>query len=149
MKIIRCKKCGSPVCTDEAIIERMSDTIQELHEKSRHSKGLKSQSYLAEAAAVKKILVQIIHCTSQIEERKETKTAELGEIVHYLRAHKLITDDKLDELKEIARQKVKAWNKADENHIKELYGEYKSHYVSYNNTKADPTANKAIKNVER
>lgn len=51
MKLIRCRKCGAALVTEDALIERMNDTIHELNEKARHSKNGKiAKSYLAEAA---------------------------------------------------------------------------------------------------
>lgn len=50
MKLIRCRKCGAALVTEDALIERMNDTIHELNEKARHSKNGKiAKSYLAEA----------------------------------------------------------------------------------------------------
>lgn len=36
MKLIRCRKCGAALVTEDALIERMNDTIHELNEKARH-----------------------------------------------------------------------------------------------------------------
>ena len=48
MKLIRCRKCGAALVTEDALIERMNDTIHELNEKARHSKNGKiAKSYLA------------------------------------------------------------------------------------------------------
>lgn len=38
MRLIRCRKCGAALVTEDALIERMNDTIHELNEKARHSK---------------------------------------------------------------------------------------------------------------
>lgn len=49
MKLIRCRN-GAALVTEDALIERMNDTIHELNEKARHSKNGKiAKSYLAEA----------------------------------------------------------------------------------------------------
>ena len=71
MKLIRCRKCGAALVTEDALIERMNDTIHELNEKARHSKNGKiAKSYLAEAASVTKMMKGILHNTAQMEARK-------------------------------------------------------------------------------
>ena len=127
MKLIHCKKCGAAITTDDGLIERMNDTIHELNEKARRSKrGSIAQSYLAEAASVTKMMKGIIHNTTQIEDRRLTCSCELAEIVHYLRKNKLVSDEKLDELREIARKKANAKNTENQREIDRIYGVYNS-----------------------
>ena len=149
MKLIHCKKCGSAIVTENALIERMNDTIHELNEKARRSKnsGI-AKSYLAEAASVTKMMKGIMHNTTQIEERRTTCSCELAEITHYLRENKLVSDEKLDELRKIAREKAKAKSAESQREIDRIYGVYNSSYTPFNNTKSDPTAKKAIRNIK-
>lgn len=96
MRLIRCRKCGAALVTEDALIERMNDTIHELNEKARHSKNGKiAKSYLAEAASVTKMMKGILHNTAQMEARKSGSSYELSEIVHYIRENDLISDEKL------------------------------------------------------
>ena len=69
---------------------------------------------------------------------------ENTEIVHYLLENNLITQEKLNELMAIARKKAEIRNAEDQANIDRIYGTYKSQYIPANNTRADPTANKAI-----
>lgn len=145
MRLIHCKKCGAALVTENALIERMNDTIHELNEKARHSKnGAIAKSYLAEAASVTKMMKGIIHNTAQMEDRRITCHMEMAEIVNYLRANNLITDEKLDELRQIAREKARVRNAENQKEIDRIFGEYKLLYTPFNNTKSDTTANKAI-----
>ena len=96
----------------------------------------------------------IIHNTAQMEDRRITCQLEMSEIVKYIRNNNLITDEKLDELRAMARDKAKERNLANQKEIERIYGEYKSLYTPFNNTKADITANRAIgrtfkKNMEK
>ena len=149
MKLIHCKKCGSAIVTENALIERMNDTIHELNEKARRSKnsGI-AKSYLAEAASVTKMMKGIMHNTTQIEERRITCSCELSEITHYIRENKLISDEKLDELRQIARKKANVKNAENQREIDRIYGVYNSSYTPFNNTKSDPTAKEAISNIK-
>lgn len=145
MKLIKCKKCGSAIVTEDALLERMNDTIHELTEKARNPKNKKNaNSYLAEASNVTKMMKGILHNTAQMEERKVTCSLELSEIVHYLLQNNLITHEKLDELRAIARNKAKERNIQNQKELDRIYGNYKSLYTPCNKTKNDSTANKAI-----
>ena len=149
MRLIHCKKCGAAMVTENALIERMNDTIHELNEKARRSKhGGIAKSYLAEAASVTKMMKGIIHNTAQMEDRRTTCSCELAEITHYLRENNLVSDEKLDELRAVARKKAEVKNAENQKEIDRIYGEYKSTYTPSNKTKADPTANKAMSNLK-
>ncbi len=150
MRLIHCRKCGSAIVTEDALIERMNDTIHELNEKARHSKNGKiAKSYLAEAASVTKMMKGILHNTAQMESRKSGSGCELSEIVHYIRENNLISDEKLDELRNIAREKAKIRNEENQRELDRIYGKYKGTYIPSNNTKSDKTAEKAIRNTEK
>ena len=145
MRLIHCRKCGAALVTEDALIERMQDAIHELNEKARHSKNSRiEQSYIREAASITKMMKGIIHNTAQMEDRRMSCTLEMAEIVHYLRFNNLITDEKLDELRQIAREKARIRNAENQKEIDRLYGQYKSLYTPFNNTKSDSTAQKAI-----
>lgn len=95
MRLIHCRKCGAALVTEDALIERMNDTIHELNEKARHSKnGKVAKSYLAEAASVTKMMKGILHNTASMETRKSGSSYELAEIIHYIRENNLISDEK-------------------------------------------------------
>lgn len=150
MKLIHCRKCGASIVTDEGLIERMSDAIHELNEKARNEKNPRiSHSYICEAASVTKMMKGIIHNTTQMEDRKITCSAEMGELVHYLLENDLITTEKLDEIRKEARRKANIKNKENQKEIERIYGKFESLYVPSNKTKPDPTANKAIKRVKK
>lgn len=149
MRLIRCKKCGAAIVTENALIERMSDAVHELNEKARISRGAKAASYMREAASVTKMMKGIMHNTTQMEERKVTCQCEMSEIVYYIRQNKLISDEKLEELRIAARKKAAKKNEENQKEINRLYGNFKSLYTPHNNTMADKTANTAIRNVSR
>lgn len=118
MRLIHCRKCGAAMVTEDALIERMNDAIHELNERARNStNGKIAQSYLAEAASVTKMMKGIIHNTAQMEDRKITCSMELAEIIHYIRFNNLVTDEKLDELRQIAREKAKVRNAENQREI--------------------------------
>lgn len=148
MRLIHCRKCGAALVTEDALIERMNDTIHELNEKARHSKNGKiAKSYLAEAASVTKMMKGILHNTASMEARKSGSSYELAEIIHYIRENNLISDEKLDELRKTARARAKIRNEENQKEIDRIYGKYRGSYIPSNNTKSDKTAEIAIRNA--
>ena len=148
MRLIYCRKCGAALVTEDALIERMNDTIHELNEKARHSKNGKiAKSYLAEAASVTKMMKGILHNTASMEARKSGSSYELAEIIHYIRENNLISDEKLDELRKTARARAKIRNEENQKEIDRIYGKYRGSYIPSNNTKSDKTAEIAIRNA--
>lgn len=146
MRLMKCKKCGTPMMLDTYAVENMYCAMQECNEKARKAKNPSLRnSYVQEASQIRKMISQTIHRTTQIEERKNTFLCELSEIVHYINENNLISHEKLNELRKIAREKASIKNKEDENQIKKIYGEFESALT--NRSKKDPTAHKAIKEL--
>ena len=149
MRLIHCRKCGAALVTEDALIERMNDTIHELNEKARHSKNGKiAKSYLAEAASVTKMMKGILHNTAQNGRQESGSSYELSEIVHYIR-EMILFPMKARRVKKNCKRKSKIRNEENQKEIDRIYGKYKGGYVPSNNTKSDKTAEKAIKNAEK
>lgn len=145
MRLMRCRKCGTIMATENTILENMMDKIDELTEKAYKCKRQSDkQIYLEQIKVINKMMTSIRHTYAQIDERKMLLSSENAEIVRYIRSNHLITDEKLDELREIAKQKAKEKNEKDQKEIERVYGTYKSTYDPFNRTKSDPTANAAI-----
>lgn len=150
MRLIHCKKCGSATATEDAIVERMQDYVAELNEKARKCKRYADKcSYMQEASSVTKMMKGILHNTAQMQERKITCNCELSEIVNYIRENRLVSDEKLDELRSVARENAKLKNEREQKEIERIYGNFKNRITPFNNTKSDPTTNNALKNYEK
>lgn len=149
MRLVKCRKCGASIVTDDGLIERMNDTVHELNEKARRAKNYKIyNSYLNEAANVTKMMKGILHNTAQMEDRRITCNCELSELTHYLIENNLITYEKLDEIRARARKKAEERNKENQKEIDKIYGKYTSLYTPSNQTKADPTAKRALNHMK-
>lgn len=147
MRLVKCKKCGTPIMMDSYIVEQMFIAMQECNEKARKSKNnIDKMSYLQEAKQISKMITQIQHRTTQIEERKTTYLCQLSALVHYIRENNLISDDVLSEIKDTAREQARIKNEADTKVIKRIYGEFEN--TMTNRSVKDTTANKALKNVK-
>lgn len=142
MRLIKCRKCGATICTDEAFQERMLDAIEECNKQARKNKK-NANSYLQQAATYKKILSQYLHRTAQYDSELRRCKNENSVLIHYLLDNDLITKEKLYELKDKGHERAAANDREDAKVIEQLYGQAKN--PLFNNTKADPTARKAMK----
>jgi hypothetical protein len=142
MRLIKCRKCGATIATDETFIQRMLDDINILSEKARKDRR-NYNSYLQQAAAIRKIMQQYLHRTAQMDAEMLETRAELGALICYVRESGLITDEKLSEITTPAREKARARIKQEEEMVNELYRGFEN--ISINRTKADPTERKGIK----
>jgi|GEM_PF-6765905 len=142
MRLIKCKKCDTVICTEDTIIEDMIDELNEINKKAL--KDFKNKNvYIQQASQLKKLIQQTLHLNGQIQERKITVNCELSEITNYLINNSLISYNKLDELRDIARTKASVKNKEDGEKIRKLYSDFNN---MCNRTKSDITANKAMRN---
>lgn len=141
MRLIKCRKCGATICTDEAFQERMLDAIAECHKQARKDRK-NANSYLQQAAVYKKILTQYLHITASYDTELRKKINEQSVLVAYLLQNGLISQEKLNELNDIARKRVEERNRKDEKELERLYGSTQN--PLFNNTKADPTARAAL-----
>ena len=145
MRLIKCRKCGATIATDETFVQRMMDDINALSEKARKDK--KNQNiYLQQASAIRKIMQQYLHVTANMDQHKRSLTNELSVLINYIRENNLISDEKLAELTQIARERAAEKEKADEEKIRELYGGFEN--ISINRTKRDPTEKQATRGMK-
>lgn len=144
MKLIKCRKCGATIATDETFVQRMMDDINALSEKAR--KDRKNQaSYTQQAAAIRKIMQQYLHVTANMDSYKRRLTNELSVLINYIRENKLISDEKLAELTNEARKRAAEKERAEEEKVRELYGGFEN--ISINRTKRDPTEKQATRGM--
>lgn len=141
MRLIKCRKCGATICTDEAFQERMLDAIAECHKQARKDRK-NANSYLQEASVYKKILNQYLHRTALYETELRLERNEKGVLAAYVLQNGLISQEKLNELNAIARERAAANDREDAKIIEQLYGQVNN--PLFNNTKADPTVKAAL-----
>ena len=145
MRLIKCRKCGATIATDETFIQRMLDDINVLSEKARRDKR-NSSSYLQQASAIKKIMQQYLHRTANMDELRRELQCKLSILRKYICDNDLIKEEKLyelmDEAEEIAKQRIKE----EEAIVNELYRGFEN--ISINRTKADPTAKQGERNIK-
>ena len=105
MRLIKCRKCGATIATDETFIQRMLDDINILSEKARKNTRF-ANSYLQQASAIRKIMQQYLHRTAQMDAEMLETRAELGALINYVRENGLISDEELAEFKELLLERL-------------------------------------------
>lgn len=147
MRLIRCRKCGAMICSQDTMVESMMAEVERLNKLAendcKYNKGRLRNVYVQQSSQVYKMMKQIIHLTSQMDEYSRLLSTEKGVLVHYLLQNNLITLEKLHELEAYAREKAKIADERDQKQIEAIYGDFRRETV--NRTKADPTARKAIR----
>lgn len=145
MRLIKCRKCGATIATDETFIQRMLDDINILSEKARKNTRC-ANSYLQQAAAIRKIMQQYLHRTAQMDEECRRLLHEHKVLVHYVLDNGIVSQEKLQELDNIARKAYEERQLEDQAVINRLYGDFEN--ISINRTKADPTAKSGERNIK-
>ena len=147
MKLLRCRKCGAMITTQDTMVDCMMAEVERLNRlaenDAKYNKGRLKSTYEQQSSQVYKMMRQIVHLTSQLDEESRRMHQEKGVLVHYLFSNGLITEAKLHELEAIARERAAQANERDQRQIEAIYGDFQSSI--HNRTKADPTAQKAMR----
>lgn len=142
MRLIKCRKCGATIATDETFVQRMLDDINILSEKARKDKR-NANSYLQQASAIRKIMQQYLHRTASMDEEHRRLLHEHKILVHYVLDNGIVSQEKLQELDDIARKAFEQRQREDQEAIKRLYSGFDN--ITINRTKADPTEKKGMR----
>lgn len=144
MRLIKCRKCGATISTDETFVQRMLDDINILSEKARRDRR-NANSYLQQASAIRKIMQQYLHTSANMDEQKRELRCKLSILWNYVHDNNLIDEQNLFELMNEAERIAQERIKAEEKRVNELYRSFEN--ISINRTKADPTERKGMRGV--
>ena len=144
MKVLRCRKCGTVITTENNYVEMMTAEINRLN--SLAAKGGKNRNiYQQQSAQLFKLMKQIVHISSQIDSNIRVLNNEKGVLVDFLISNGIITYDELHELETKARERAKAQDEKDSKELERLYGEAQS--ICREKGIRNSTENKALRNV--
>ena len=142
MKLIKCRKCGATIATDETFVQRMLADINALSEKARKDRK-NANTYQQQAAAIRKIMQQYLHASANMDSDYRRLRNEMSVLINYIRENNLISDETLAELSNKARERAAEKERAEEEKISELYRGFEN--ISINRTRADPTEKQATR----
>lgn len=147
MKLIKCKKCGATIMTNETLLAAMQDEYNDLVKRSHRAKGADKMLIGQQLKHLHKMMVQICHSSTEAERRKDDTYNELCLLKKYIKANNLIDFETLDHFRDEARELARKKAAEDEKRIAEVYGEFENTFC--NRTKADPTATEAMKGAKK
>lgn len=146
MRKIKCKNCGKFVLFDTTISDDIYDEILYYTKLANNDKKNRNV-YLSIISSLRKMVNQINHRHTQIFERQKSESNLNGILVKYIRENNLLTDEQIQEMRDIARENAKKQDKIDSEIIQKISEDYE--IFKYTSTRhGDSTANKAIKNID-
>ena len=146
MKLIKCKKCGTPIISNDLMLQRLLDGMQEANKNALKAKnGSQKNVYVQQASQYKQLIKSITHTTAQLEERHRYLNAELKELVRYLAENGIMTYDEIGLIQNKAREKAQKGMDEDKKKLNKLYQD--GYNELSNNSKLDITYNKAIRTI--
>ena len=146
MKLLRCRKCGTMITTQDNLMQNYMEEVSRLNNlamKDRRNRPV----YEQQASQLTKVVKQILHSTSQMDEQRRSLQNELSVLTTYIRENGLISDEKLFELRDKGREIAIKKNEEDEKLVEQLYGNFNS--ILANNSRRDPTEKMALKKEGR
>lgn len=147
MKLIKCKKCGATIMTDDTLLAAMQEEYNALVKRSHRAKGADKNLIGQQLKHLNKMMVAVCHSSTESETRKDAAYNELCLLKKYIKANNLIDFETLDRFRDEARELTKKKMAEDEKRISEQYGEFANTFC--NRTKADPTATEAMKGAKK
>lgn len=147
MKLIKCKKCGATIMTDDTLLAAMQEEYNALVKRSHRAKGVDKNLIAQQLKHLHKMMVAVCHNSTEAERRKDDTYNELCLLKKYIKANRLIDFETLDRFRDEAREMTKMKIAEDEKKIAEQYGEFVNTFC--NRTKSDPTAAEAMKGAKK
>ncbi len=144
MRLIKCRKCGTSVATDNTVLESLIGQMNSCSSAARKCKPSQRNSYAQQAAQLGKLITQIQHRETMLEQRR-SESLNLKMLKGYLIENKLMSYEQLDEVERKANLENQKKIEQDEKAIQKLYGEAQN--VTINRSNKDDTANNAFKRV--
>lgn len=146
MKLVKCRKCGTAIMTDDSLLENMVEEMNECNRLSRKAKTVQQRNaYLQQASQLKKMITQIQHRTTEMETRSRSGRILIGKLKQYVLENNLMTTDQIEKFEKDAALEVAIGNKKDGEVIESVYGSY--HNSMANRTNKDTTARTALKGM--
>ena len=146
MKILRCRKCGTMITTQDNLMQNYMEEIKRLNSLAIKDKR-NSAVYVQQASQLTKVVKQILHATTQMEEQRRKLQNELSVLTTYIRENGLIADEKLWELRDKGRELAKKKSEEDEKLVEQLYGNFNS--ILGNSSRRDPVEKTVLRKEGR
>ena len=148
MKLIKCRKCGTPVVSNDLMLQRLLDGMEEANNNAIRARNYSQRNvYVQQASQYKQLIKSIMHITQQTEKRGRYLECEIKALTSYLVDNNLMTYDEIGIIQNKARERANKGIEEDKKKLDKLYKE--AHNELFNKSKSDTTARGAIKLIEK
>ncbi len=146
MKMLRCRKCGAAVISDESLIQTILDLHEDAVSRAKTCAPKKRPAVLAEVAEYKSMYKALMHNISNKDYAEAVTPYILHILVNEIKARKLLTEEELDACYSKGREQARIRKEQAEKEIQRIYGQaLTACHLPYR----DPTGDTAAAHVDR
>ena len=146
MKMLYCRKCGAAMFSDETLAQTILDKVHEATNRASHGPGKYRAVALQEAAEYRSMYKALMHNITQKEYAETVTPLILRAMTDEVKRRGLLTDEEIETIYEDGKALALARKTKAEREERLIYGQFET---ACNRSKPDPTADKAIANVDR
>lgn len=144
--MLRCRKCGAAVISDESLIQTVLDLHEDAVKRAKYGQPKKRPGALAEAAEYKAMYKALMHNISNKDYAEAVTPYVLKILLDEIKARGLLTEAEIAACYEKGRELAQTRKEQAEKEIRRIYGEAHS---AAGRAYRDPTANAAIARIEK
>lgn len=143
MRVVRCPKCDSTICTDDALLRELTEAIDAATRRARRSRNAAEHAAgMSEVANLRSMYKHYMHHLTAAESAKVIAPTILRDLRRHILSKGLMTEAELDVIYKNAEASARARLEQESKEIQRLYGDFRA----FNNrTAPDPTADKALR----
>lgn len=143
MRVVRCPKCNSTICTDDALLRELTEAIDAATRRANRSRNPGERAaIMSEIANLRSMFKSYMHHLTQAEHAKAVAPTILRDLRRHLLSKGLMTEAELDVIYRNAEASARARLEQESKEIERLYGDFRTYH---NRTVPDPTADKALR----
>lgn len=145
MQLIRCRKCGAVIVSDETFLQTILDTIEETNRRAQRCHPSKRSLYLREAAGYQSMFKAFMHNLTQKQAAEYKHCYILSVMRKYLLDNNILSEEQIKALYDEGERKAELAKQRAEKEIRRVYGEYET---ARNRTMPSPTERAAMKHLK-
>lgn len=143
MRVVRCPKCNSTICTDDALLRELTEAIDAATQRANRSRDPgKRSAIMQEVANLRSMFKHYMHHLTQAEQAKVVAPTILRDLRRHILSKGLMTEAELEVIYKGAEASARARLEQESKEIQRLYGDFRA---LSNRAAPDPTAEKAMR----
>jgi hypothetical protein len=122
--MIHCQKCGAAIVSDETLLQRILDAMEETNRKARCGKAKERNVFLQMAAEYKAIYKAVMHNITQRERAERETPYVLSELASHLISTGMMTAEEIEAIRIRGVQKAAVAYREADAEIQRVYGDF-------------------------